>query len=1053
MKPLGFFVDRPVFASVISILVLIVGGVSYLSLPVAQYPEIAPPTVQISASYPGASAETVAEAVAAPIEQEINGVEGMIYMRSEATGDGRVAITVTFAPGTDIDAAQVLVQNRVAIAEPRLPEDVRRLGVTTRKSSPDLLMIVHLFSPDNSRDQLYISNYARAQVADELARIDGVGEARLFAERAYSMRIWLDPERVAARGLTPGDVIAALRSNNVQLASGTLNQLPVASPLANEISIRTRGRLEAPEEFADIVIRSDDEGRLIRVRDIARVELGALDYAISGYIGTAPALPISISQRPGSNALETASGVIAAMDAMKARFPEGLDYRVVYNPTGYISESIDKVYLTILEAVGLVVLVIVIFLQSVRASIIPILAIPVSLVGSFIILAGLGYSLNTLTLFGMVVVIGIVVDDAIVVVENVERYIAEGATAREAARRTMDEVGGALVAIGLVLSAVFVPAAFLEGVTGTFFRQFAVTIATATLVSVLVSLTLSPALSAVLLGKKAKTDHGIASRLSAPVERAGAAFNAAFDRLSDRYAQLTGRLIARSPIVLAAYGGFILLAGLVFFVTPAGFVPAQDKGYLITVVQLPPGASIARTQAAVIEASERILAHPAVENTAGFAGFDGATFTNAPNSGAIFVTLKPFKDRLKDGMSSARVQAELQAALGVPGEALIFLVAPPPVDGIGTAGGWKLYLQDRNSLGPARLEAELQAFIAALNQRPEVAQVFSVFNTRTPQVIADIDREKAEMLGVPAERINQTLEVYVGSAFVNDFNILGRTYRVTAQADGDWRQDVSDIAKLRTRSDDGAMVPLGSVAQFSDASGPFRVPRFNLFPSAEVQGAAAPGTASGAALDAVQELADNTLSDGFEIAWTDLAYQQRTGSGSGAAAFILSVIFVFLLLAALYESWTLPFAVILIVPMCLLAAMAGINLRGFDNNIMTQIGLIVLIGLASKNAILIVEFARQAEAMGRSRVEAAVEAARLRLRPILMTSFAFILGVLPLVTATGAGAELRQSLGTAVFAGMLGVTFFGLLFTPVFYVACRHIEARFSGVKNKEAAS
>lgn len=1051
-----FFIDRPIFATVISILITLIGLVSYIGLPVTQYPEIAPPTIQVNATYPGASAETVADTVATPIEQEVNGVEGMLYMLSQSTGDGRMTLSVTFELGTDLDAAQVLVQNRVSAAEARLPEEARRLGVTTLKSSPDLMMVIHMLSPDGSRDQLYISNYARTQVVDQLARIDGVGQATVFAERAYSMRVWLDPDLVAARGLTAGEVVAALRANNVQVASGTINRLPVPNPGAFELQVETQGRLITPEQFQDVVVAETDDG-LVRVRDIGRVELGAQDYSINGYLGVDTALPIGIFQRPGSNALETADAILAAMDELSEGFPEGLEHTVVYNPTEFIAESIDAVYQTLFEALLLVVLVIVIFLQSLRTSIIPVIAIPVSLIGTFFVMAAFGFSLNNLTLFGLVLAIGIVVDDAIVVVENVERYLDEGMSPREAARKTMQEVGGALIATSLVMLAVFIPSAFLEGITGQFFRQFALTIATATAISTIVSLTLSPAMAALVMRpKNAPPGEGALARIGTtltwPLARFGDGFNWAFDKLANGYATLVRWMLRATVLVLLVYAGLMALSYQQFTATPTGFIPAQDQGYLITVVQLPAGASLARTDEVSRRASEIILAHPAVKDTVAIVGLDGATFTNAPNGGAIFVPMKDFDWRAANGYPAGRVLGELQQQLFQIKEANIFLLQPPPVRGVGTGGGWKMYVQDRRGRGLPALEQAAFGMMVQGNQVEQLSGVFTLFNTRTPKIFADIDIVKAELIGVSPAQINETLEVYLGSAFVNDFNFLGRTYRVTAQADGPFRDNLDDIAKLRTRSEAGEMTPIGAVASFQDITGPYRVARYNLYPAAAVQGSNAPGVSTGEALAEVEALAERILPSGFDFEWTELALQEKLAGDTAIYVFALAVLFVFLLLAAQYESWMLPLSVILIVPMCLLAAITGVLLRGMDNNILTQIGLVVLVGLACKNAILIVEFARQAEEQGLSRVEAAIQASRLRLRPILMTAFSFILGVVPLVIAQGPGAEMRQALGTAVFAGMIGVTFFGLIFTPVFYVVCRWLGDLFRRKKTAPAA-
>ena len=1038
-----FCIDHPVFASVCSILIVLIGAFAYLRLPVAQYPEIAPPTIVVSANYPGASAETVADTVAAPLEQEINGVENMLYMNSQSTGDGRLAITITFALGTDLDTAQVLVQNRVAVAEARLPEEVRRLGVTVRKNSPDLMMVIHISSPDGSRDQLYLSNYATLQIRDVLARVNGVGDVRVFGARDYSMRIWLDPDLLAARGLAAGDVLQALRAENVQIASGVLNQPPVPTPAAYEMTIQTLGRLVEPGQFEDIVVRTDEAGRVTRLVDVARVEVAAQDYSQVGYLDERDAVPLLIFQRPGSNALATADAVQESMVALAEQFPLGVQHEIVYNPTEFIAESVSAVIVTIYEAVALVILVVVLFLQTWRASIIPILAIPVSLIGTFAVLVALGFSLNNLSLFALVLAIGIVVDDAIVVVENVERHLRNGMSPKDAAHRTMDEVSGALVAITLVLVAVFIPAALVTGITGQFFRQFAITIATATLISCFVSLTLSPALCALLFRSQAAERAHRPSPLTWPFRAFFRGFNWGFERLGNGYGSFTRRAVRLPMIVLPVYGLLVALAFWQFDRAPGGFIPEQDQGYLITVVQLPPGASLSRTDAVVREAAEILRGLDGIEHSVAFAGFDGATFTNASNAGAIFTTLAPFAERRAAGLTAPAMIAAANQALAPVQEAFILTLAPPPVRGIGNAGGFKMMIQDTRGRGAAALEAATQDLVAAANATEGVLGVFTLFNTRTPRIYADLDRVRAQMLGVPADRLFETLEVYLGSAYVNDFNFLGRTFRVTAQADGAFRQDIDDIADLRTRNLQGEMVPIGSVAAFRSTTGPHRVPRYNLFPAAEVQGSAAPGTSTGEALLIMESLAEERLPDGFRYEWTELAYQERQ-AGGGLAIFGLSVVFAFLLLAAQYESWSLPVSVILIVPMSLLAAVTGLMARGMPIDVLGQVAFIVLVGLAAKNAILIVEFARQAEAAGASRFAAAIDAARTRLRPVLMTSFAFILGVLPLAIATGAGAEMRQTLGTAVFAGMLGVTAFGLIFTPSFYTVVRGIIARVS---------
>ena len=1035
-----FFVDRPIFAGVISIIVTLVGFISFRALPVTEYPEIAPPTVVVSATFAGASAEVIGATVASPIEQEINGVDNMIYMVSQSTGNGALSISVVFKPGTNVDQAQVLVQNRVSVALPRLPEEVQRIGVTVRKSSPDLMLVIHLISPDGSLDQQYISNYATINIKDVITRIDGVGDTIVFGARDYAMRVWLDPAQVQSRGLTATDVVGALRAANVQVAAGAINQPPAASPGAFELAVQTLGRLSSPEQFNEIVVATDADGRVTRVRDIARVELGSQNYTTNAYLDNLVATAIGIYQRPGSNALSTSATVLATMDELATSFPSGMAYRVVYNTTDFVQQSVNEVIKTLFEAVVLVVLVIILFLQTWRAAMIPVIAIPVSLIGTFFVMTAFGFSLNNLTLFGLVLAIGIVVDDAIVVVENIERYLRQGMSPREAAHKTMDEVGGALVAIALVLCAVFIPAAFIAGISGSFYRQFALTITASTVISAMVSLTLSPALAALLLKPHGGEERsGAWATLSRPVSAFFAGFNRLFERLSLGYGALTQRVLRVPALMLVIYAGLIGLTYFQFARTPSGFIPPLDRAYFIAAISLPPGASLARTDQVVRKASELLLMRPGVEHAVTFAGFDGATFTTAPNAGVIFVTLKPFEERVKAGLAAATILNDLRAQMQALREAFVLVIPPPSVPGIGTGGGFKMYIEDRAGRGPRALEQAVGTIIGPANQTPGLVQVFTLFNTATPQVYADIDRTKAEMLGVPITRFFDTLSTYMGSTFVNDFNILGRTYRVTAQADNPFRLSVRDVANLRTRSSSGDMVPLGSVATFQEITGPYRVPRYNLFPAAEVQGATLPGFSTGQAIAAMEKLVAANLPSGFGFEWTEIALQEKIAGNTATVAFSLAVVFVFLLLAAQYESVLLPLAVILIVPMCLFAAISGVLLRGMDNNILTQIGFVVLIGLAAKNAILIVEFARQAEEQGAGRRDAAVQAARTRLRPILMTSFSFILGVVPLVLATGAGAEMRQALGTAVFYGMLGVTLFGLLFTPVFYVLVRFI--------------
>ena len=1034
-----FFIRRPIFAGVIAILITIIGAFAYFGLPVSQFPAVVPPTVTVSANYPGASAETVADTVAAPIEQQINGVDNMLYQSSQSTGDGRVTITVTFKLGTNLDTAQVLVQNRVALAEPSLPEEVRRQGVVVRKTSPSWLMAVNVLSPDGSLDRGYVSNYALTQIKDRLTRIDGIGDVQVFGARDYAMRVWIDPGRTSALGLTAGEVVAALRAQNIQVAAGTVGQPPFDTGAAQQLSVETQGRFKTADEFADIIVRTDASGAITRVRDVARVELGAEDYGVNAYLSGQDSIIMGITQRPGTNALAAAEGVKAELAAASQSFPKGLEYRIIWNPTEFISESMDAVVTTLFEAVLLVVLVILVFLQSWRAAIIPIVAIPVSLIGAFAVLAALGYSLNTLSMFGLVLAIGIVVDDAIVVVENVERNLEHGLSPREAAHKSMDEVSAALVAIVLVLCAVFVPTTFLTGITGEFYRQFAVTISAATIISLILSLTLSPALAALLLRPKAEEAPARGWRRWA--WRAGDWFNRNFDRLGDWYAGITQRFAAAPKRMFAVYAGLVVATGLIFTATPAGFIPAQDQGYALAAIQLPAGSSIEETDRVLKKAVKKLLEVPGTEAAVMFSGFDGASGTQASNAGAAYVTFKPFHERAGTDRTELNIENDMRAALADMNEAFVFVIPPPVIQGVGNGGGYRMMVQDRSDAGYQALEQAAGGVIGEAHKSKELANVFTLYNTATPRIYANIDRAKSDMLGVPASRVFEAIQVYLGSSYVNDFNLLGRTFRVTAQADAPFRDDPADIALLKTRSNAGGMVPIGAVATFEDRTGPYRVTRFNLFPAVEVDGDTAPGYSTGQALARMEVIAKN-LPQGFSAEWTDLAFQQKAAGNIAVLIFALSVVFVFLVLAAQFESLMLPISIILIVPMTLLAAMLGVNFRGLDNNILTQIGLIVLIGLAAKNAILIVEFAKQAEERGATALQAAVEAARVRLRPILMTSFAFILGVLPLVTASGPGWELRQALGTAVFYGMIGVTAFGLIFTPTFYVACRALADR-----------
>ena len=1042
MKFSHIFIDRPILAAVISIIISLLGVFAYVGLPVAQYPEIAPPQIVVSSSFPGATPEVLAQTVATPLEQQINGVQDMLYMSSAATADGQVSITVTFRLGTNLNNAQVLVQNRVATATPRLPQTTRDLGVTVRQSSAGFLAVVSLYSPDGSLDKGYIGNFANGQLRDKLLRVAGVGDINVFGGGNYAMRIWIDPERAAGRNLTPDEIVAALRGQNVQVAAGNLNGPPFGvGNGAFQVQVNTQGRLSTPDQFADVIVKSDAQGRVTRVRDIGRVELGQQTYATQGYYNGQPCVALGVAQQPGSNALAGRKALNAALEEAKRGFPPGMAYAYAYTPTDYVQASVDEVEKTLFEALLLVVVVVIVFLQSWRAAIIPVLAIPVSLLGALGMLSLFGFSLNTLSLFGLVLAIGIVVDDAIVVVENVERNLEEGLNPRDAAYRTMDEVSGALVAIALVLTAVFVPTALISGISGQFYKQFALTIASATVFSLIVSLTLSPALAALLLRPR-RRDAPPARGPWRLMQRGGELFNHGFDRMSRGYGRLTARLVRLTALVLIVYAVLLALTGWRFTATPTGFIPDQDQGFLIGVVQMPAGSSLDRTDAVVRQVQTSIRKTKGILDVTSFAGLDGATFSNAPNAGTMFIRLIDHKAQQKQHLTSEQIiKAVRGAAMGV--DAMVLFIQPPPVPGIGNGGGFKMILEDQTGSGYEQLEKAAGAMMGAAQQSKQVTQVFTTFNTASPQVFANVDREKAEMLGVDPAAVFSAMQTYLGSSYINDFNYLGRTFQVTAQADARYRQTLADIGNLKTRSASGGMVPLSAVATFSDSSGPIRVVRYNVFPAVELQGATPPGVSSGQALDAMEQLAKKALPPGVTYEWTELAYQEKAAGSTAIIAFSAAVVFVFLLLAAQYESLTLPLAVILIVPMCLLAAIVGVNLRGFDNNILTQIGLVVLIGLAAKNAILIVEFARQAEEdQGMSPHEAAEYAAHQRLRPILMTSFAFILGVLPLVLAEGPGSEMRQALGTAVFFGMIGVTAFGLLFTPSFYVMCRWLGSK-----------
>lgn len=1037
-----FFVDRPIMAAVLSLLFVITGSIAVFKLPISEYPEVVPPTVVVRAAYPGANPKVIAETVATPLEEQINGVEGMLYSSSQATSDGAMTLTVTFALGTDLNTAQVDVQNRVAQALPKLPEEVQRLGVTTQKSSPDLTMVVHLTSPDQRYDMLYLSNYARLHVKDVLGRLDGVGDVQIFGAGEYSMRVWLDPQKLAQRSLTTGDVINAIREQNVQVAAGALNAPPGPSNSAFQLNINTRGRLVSEDDFRNIIVRTDARGGVTHLGDVAKVDLGSNNYALRSLLDNKPAVALPIFARPGSNAIQISDEVRATMAQLKQEFPQGVDYQIVYDPTVFVRGSIEAVAHTLLEAILLVVLVVILFLQTWRASIIPLVAVPVSLIGTFAVMYLAGFSLNALSLFGLVLAIGIVVDDAIVVVENVERHIELGQSPREATRKAMHEVTGPIVATALVLCAVFIPTAFVSGLTGQFYRQFALTIAISTVISAFNSLTLSPALAAVLLkGHDAPKD-----RLTRGIDRAFGwlfrPFNRVFHRGSERYVGGVRRIIGKGKLALVVYAGLIALTWFGFSHVPTGFVPGQDKQYLVAFAQLPDAASLDRSEDVIQRMGAIALKQPGVEHAVAFPGLSINGFTNSTNSGIVFVTLKPFEERRSADLSAGAIAGALNQKFAAIQDAYIAVFPPPPVMGLGTIGGFRMQIEDRGDRGFDELYQQTQNLIAASRKDPALAGLFSSFQISVPQVDADVDREKAKTVGVNLGDVYQTMQAYMGSLYVNDFNRFGRTYQVNVSADPAFRHTPEDIMQLKTRNAQGQMVPLGSFVTVKQGAGPDRVQHYNGYPTAEINGGPAPGFSSGQAQAAMEKLAKDNLPNGVSFEWTELTYQQILAGNTAILVFPLCVLLVFLVLSSLYESWSLPLAVILIVPMVLLSAIAGVWLSGGDNNIFTQIGLIVLVGLACKNAILIVEFARERQHEGMSRHEAVLEAAHLRLRPILMTSFAFIMGVVPLVTSHGAGAEMRHAMGVAVFAGMLGVTIFGLIYTPLFYVVIRALVER-----------
>lgn len=1030
-----FFIKRPIFAAVLSLLFLITGAIAVWQLPITEYPEVVPPTVVVTANYPGANPKVIAETVASPLEQEINGVEDMLYMSSQATSDGRMTLTITFAIGTDVDKAQTQVQSRVDRAMPRLPQEVQRLGIVTEKSSPDLTMVVHLLSPDNRYDMLYLSNYAALNVKDELARINGVGAVRLFGAGEYSLRIWLDPNKVSALGLSPADIIAAVREQNQQAAAGSLGAQPSGSA-DFQLLINVKGRLTELSEFEDIIIKVGQNAEVIRLKDVARVELGATSYALRSLLDNKDAVAIPVFQASGSNAIQISDDVRAKMAELSKGFPEGLEYEIVYDPTVFVRGSIEAVVKTLLEAVLLVVLVVVLFLQTWRASIIPLVAVPVSLVGTFAFMHLLGFSLNALSLFGLVLAIGIVVDDAIVVVENVERNIAAGLSPVAATQKAMKEVTGPIVATTLVLAAVFIPTAFMSGLTGQFYKQFALTITISTFISAINSLTLSPALSALLLKSHDAPKDGL-TRLMDKLFGAWlfVPFNRLFNRASDGYGWLVRKVIRFGGIIGLVYLGMVALTGVQFANTPTGYVPGQDKQYLVAFAQLPDAASLERTDSVIKKMSEIALNHPGVAHSIAFPGLSINGFTNSPNSGVVFVALDDFDSRTSPELSANAIAGQLNQQFAAIQDAFIAIFPPPPVQGLGTIGGFRLQIQDRANLGYEALYQVTQQVMYKAWADPQLAGVFSSYQVNVPQLELDIDRTKAKQQAVSLDQIFQTLQTYMGSTYVNDFNRFGRTYQVNMQADEAFRQSPQQISQLKVPNLNGDMIPLGSFINVSQSSGPDRVMHYNGFTTAEINGGPAAGVSTGQAQAAIEKILAETLPNGMTYEWTELTYQQILAGNTGLLVFPLVIILVFMVLAAQYESLSLPLAIILIIPMTLLSALSGVLIYGGDNNIFTQIGLIVLVGLATKNAILIVEFAKEKQDHGMAPMEAILEAARLRLRPILMTSIAFIMGVVPMVFSTGAGAEMRQAMGVAVFAGMIGVTVFGLILTPLFYYA------------------
>ncbi|WP_312223092.1 efflux RND transporter permease subunit [Rhizobium rhizoryzae] len=1032
-----FFIDRPVFAAVLSILIVIAGLIGLRSLPISEYPNVVPPSIVVRATYPGANPTVIAETVATPLEEQINGVEDMLYMSSQATSDGVLNVTVTFKLGTDPDKAQQLVQNRVSQAEPRLPAEVRALGLTTVKSSPDFIMVVNLVSDVERYDITYLRNYATLNVKDRLNRIQGVGQVQVFGAGDYSMRVWIDPQKAAEHGLAASDVSNAIRSQNVQAAAGTIGASPSQPGVNLQLNVNAQGRLRTPEEFGNIIVKSGANGEITRLRDVARIELGAADYSLRSLLDGRPAVAVAVLQAPGSNAIEIADNVKATMDQLQLAMPQGVKYEIVYDTTKFVRASIEKVVDTLLEAIALVVLVVIVFLQTWRASIIPLIAVPVSIIGTFAVMYAFGFSINALTLFGLVLAIGIVVDDAIVVVENVERNIESGLSPRDATYKAMKEVSGPIIAIALVLVAVFVPLAFISGLSGQFYRQFALTIAISTVISAINSLTLSPALAALLLKDHHAKKDWLTRFMDAIFGWFFRGFNRAFGAASNGYGRTVGGLLSRKSLVMILYLALVGATYSMFSAVPSGFVPAQDKQYLIGFAQLPDGATLDRTETVIKRMSDIALEQPGVAHAIAFPGLSINGFTIGSNAGIVFAVLDDFEERKSPELSGGAIAMALNQKFAGIQDAYIAMFPPPPVNGLGTTGGFKLQIEDRAGLGNQALNEAAKAVLAKAYQTPELAGIFSSFQINVPQLYADLDRAKAEQLGVSVTDVFETLQIYLGSLYVNDFNAFGRTYSVRVQADAKFRAKPEDIGQLKVRSQSGQMIPLSALLKVDAQTGPERTTRYNGFLAADINGGPAPGFSSGQAEAAITKILNETLPAGIEFEWTDLTYQQILAGNSSIVVFPLALLLVFLVLAAQYESLTLPLAIIMIVPMGVLAALTGVWLTGGDNNIFTQIGLVVLVGLSAKNAILIVEFARELEFDGRTPFQAAVEASRLRLRPILMTSMAFIMGVVPLVLSTGAGAEMRVAMGIAVFSGMIGVTFFGIFMTPVFYMLAR----------------